>query len=409
MDTRHLEEHFCELTGYMESAGYSEVYLRRFRTEFNWIVSHSEGNQWDSYRDIYDERAVGLSPDAARGSRSILAALERFDVDGVLPNGVKQPSSVHQKGAYYQLCPEFKEVVDRYRAHEEARGKKKASTVGHEASNASCFLLAMQQRGCAAPADITEDDAISFFWSDGELVRGCSYRKNVSAVLKAAASWDPECARVESLLPRLRAKRKNIQYLTEEEVAGLKATVAGEDSELSLRDRAIGLLLMNTGIRSCDVAAMRVDSIDWGNDRISLCQQKTEAPLELPLTPVVGNAIYDYLACERPASDDPHLFLSEAKSHPRLKSVSIGNVVTKVFRLSGIRQQEGDRKGTHIFRHKAASTMLGAGVARPVISHALGHTDPESLDPYLSADLPHLKLCALSIERFPVAEEVFAL
>ena len=408
MDTRHLEEHFHELTEHMESAGYSAHHIRTFRTEFNWIVRHSDGNQWESYQDIYLERSARLRPQTLRAVRCALAALERFDLHGELPSGVKQPTSVNQRSAYSKLSPQYREVIDRYRSCEEKRGKK-GSTISHEASNASCFLLAMQQRGCNELSEIGEEDAISFFWSDGALVRGCSYRKNVSAVLKAAAGGDPECARVESCLPRLREKRKNIQYLTGEEVAELKAFLADRGSGLSLRDRAIGLLLLHTGLRSCDVAAMRIDSIDWANDRISLCQQKTEAPLVLPLTPVVGNAIYDYLASERPASDEPWLFLSEAKSHAKMKSVSIGNVVTKIFRLSGIRQEKGDRKGTHIFRHKAASAMLGAGVSRPVISSVLGQTDPGSLDPYLSADFPHLKLCALSVERFPVPEEVFSL
>jgi hypothetical protein len=34
-------------------------------------------------------------------------------------------------------------------------------------------------------------------------------------------------------------------------------------------------------------------------------------------------------------------------------------------------------------------------------------TAPDSLEPYLRADFIHLKKCAVSIEAFPVSEEVF--
>lgn len=48
------------------------------------------------------------------------------------------------------------------------------------------------------------------------------------------------------------------------------------------------------------MAGLTLDAIDWDGDLIYITQQKTEFPLELPLTAVVGNAIYDYLTSERP-------------------------------------------------------------------------------------------------------------
>ena len=51
--------------------------------------------------------------------------------------------------------------------------------------------------------------------------------------------------------------------------------------------------------------------------------------------------------------------------------------------------------------------MLENGVQQPVISKTLGHSSPQSLEAYLSADFVHLKECALGIETFPVAKGVF--
>jgi len=209
-----------------------------------------------------------------------------------------------------------------------------------------------------------------------------------------------------AFLPALRETRKNVQYLTPEEIQKVKGTLA--DGENPLRDKAIGMLALYTGLRGCDIAGMTLDSIDWDRDLIHIRQQKTEFPLELPLTAVVGNAIYDYLTSERPHTESRYLFVSQNKPYKRLKNGSMGNVAVRIFKAAGIRQLKGDRKGFHIFRHHLATALLGNGIPQPVISRTLGHTSPDSLEAYLSADFPHLKECSINIGCFPVPEEVFS-
>jgi integrase len=122
---------------------------------------------------------------------------------------------------------------------------------------------------------------------------------------------------------------------------------------------------------------------------------------------MVGNAIYDYLSSERPDSGESRLFLSLTKPFTPLDSGSIGNITGKIMKEAKVRQSPGMRKGVHIFRHHVASALLGNGIPQPVISRTLGHTAPDSLEPYLRADFIHLKECALDISGFPIAGEVF--
>jgi integrase len=208
--------------------------------------------------------------------------------------------------------------------------------------------------------------------------------------------------------PKLRCKRKNVQYLTPEEVAALKQTLADESSGLTLRNRAIGILALYTGLRGCDIAALKIASINWEDDLILLEQQKTEVPLELPLSAVVGNAIYDYLNLERPTTDCEYIFVSEHQPKRQLKSKSLSNIFDKIMKSANIRRGLNDRRGLHIFRHRLATELLGNKVSRPVISQILGHISPKSLDVYLSADFKHLKKCSRSIEKFPINREVFS-
>ena len=123
----------------------------------------------------------------------------------------------------------------------------------------------------------------------------------------------------------------------------------------------------------------------------------------------MGNAIYDYLESERPDTGCPRLFLTETHPFSPLSTQGIANIVTKICRIAGVRQNPGDRKGTHIFRHNLASSMLENSVPQPVIIQTLGHTAPDSLEPYLRADFVHLKECALSVEQFPLAKEVLSI
>lgn len=216
-----------------------------------------------------------------------------------------------------------------------------------------------------------------------------------------------QAARILSFIPQMRIARKNIDYLTEDEVDKIRQTLEDEANNLTYKDRAVGRILLHMGIRSIDIAYMKLGNIDWENDLLIFDQQKTSQPMKLPLIPVVGNAIYDYCTMERPSSDSPYLFLSPLAPHNRLTSDGIAYSVQKIMSAAEIRQEKGRRKGTHIFRHHMAITMLSKGVPQPVITGTMGHTAPESLTPYLHADMKHLRECALPLDKFPVSKEVF--
>lgn len=408
MNVQNLQDNYPKLISYMETSGYSKIYIDRLKREIKKILSTVDSKQWSCYRDVYLEYTkTSQSPDYLRNKRTFIGAIEQFDVHGRYPDG-RRRHELFERGAYPLLSSEFKFVIDYYCEAEKKRGKK-VTTIYSESHNASTFFLSLQQKGIDSLVKITEEAVLSIFISPDEtLLRSYSYKKNITAVLKACIPYHSEtCHRILAFLPALRETRKNIQYLTSEEIQEVKEALADGRNPLTLCDKAIGRLALYTGLRGCDIAGMTLDFIDWDRDLIYITQQKTEFPLELPLTAVVGNAIYDYLTSERPHIESRYLFVSQNKPYDRLRSRSIGNVAVRIMKAAGIRQSKGDRKGFHIFRHHLATALLGNGVPQPVISRTLGHTSPDSLEAYLSADFPHLKECSINIERFPVPEEVF--
>jgi integrase len=409
MNVENLRERYPELIAWMKSVGYHKNYTYHVEREIKRIINRADIEGWKSYSDVYHEYASRLkSLHTLQNKRTFLGLIEHFDVYGQYPNG-RRRQKILKRAKYHKLNDEFRAVIDYYCAAEKRRGKKDATIYG-ESSNASSFLYSLQEKGFDSLQSITEVAILSVFVDDeGRLCRSSSHKKNVVAVLKACVPQDPETfTRMLAYFPILREKRKNIQYLLPEEITVLKQVLSDDNAALTLRDKAIGKLALYTGLRSCDIAGLTMNSIDWEKDLIFISQQKTDAPLELPLTAIVGNAVYDYLILERPRTESDHVFVSENRPYIRLENGSLGNISNKIMDAAGIRLTNGDRRGVHIFRHRLATALLGNGVARPVISRILGHTDPDSLDPYLSADFVHLKECALSIERFPMDEGVFA-
>ena len=410
MNVQKLRDNYPKLISYMERNGYSACYVGKIKSEIRRILSRANTKKWQSYADIYEEyREKSSSPTYLRNKLTFLGIIERFNIRGEFPDG-RTRQKVKERGYYQYLSQEFKRIIDNYRDYEKKRGKKKYSTICGESSNAASFLYELQSNGINTPESITQKDVISVFLNDdGTLRRSCSYKKIIAAVFKANIQINPALfSRLLAYLPDLRENRKNIQYLTAEEIVEIKRVLNESKSGLSLRDKAIGMLALCYGLRCCDIAKLRIEEVDLDSDKININQQKTSAPLELPLTASVGNALYDYVTVERPESDCKFIFLSENHPFGRLAEGSIGNVAAKIMKAAGIRKSAGDRKGFHIFRHRLATDLLGKGVAQPIISKITGHTSPDSLETYLSSDFVHLKECALSIEQFPVRGEVFA-
>ena len=409
MNVQNLRDNYLKLISYMETNSYSKTYVDSFKREIKKILASEDSEEWSCYKDVYlGYTKIPYSPNTLRDKRTVIGAIEQFDVHDRYPNG-RRRHQLFERGSYPLLSPEFKSVIDLYHEVEKKRGKKKSATVYTESHNASTFFLSLQQKGINSLGKTTEEAVLSIFMSPDEtLLRSCSYKKNIAAVLKACIPYHPEtCPQILAFLPALRETRKNIQYLTSKEIQKVKGVLADGENLLTLRDKAIGMLALYTGVRGCDIAGLTLDDIDWNRDFIDIKQQKTEIPLELPLTAVVGNAIYDYLTSERPHTESRYIFVSQLKPYERLKNRSIGNVAVLIMKAAGIRQSKGDRKGFHIFRHHVATELLGNGVPQPVISRTLGHTSPDSLESYLRADFPHLKECAISIEGVPVPKEVF--
>lgn len=405
MDVNNLRRVYPLLISYFEENGYSEKYIRSFKSEIRKTLETETNLQIKSYEDYYKSYLTkGLSTKALARRRQVIGLIKQFDCQGKYPSHA-HPYRLFQENRYHTLSPAFMRTVDCW----EARIKEtelKASSIATKRQVFVSFLYHLNSSGAKTFEDVTENMVLSYFFCN-ERPRGYMTCSRLKCIMKECLSYfsDKKYVKILLYLPTIRNTRKNYPYLEEDETAKILSVLKNEFSNLNRRNRSIGLLALLCGIRSCDIANMRLADINWDKETISIIQQKTGAPLILPFCPLVGNTVYDYILHERPKlAGEDHVFLINEREARHI-SRHLNHICENILVEAGIINRE--KKGFHLFRHRFSVMLLNKGVPGPVITAALGHKSPNSLDIYLDSDLTRLKECALGIEKFPISKEVF--
>lgn len=163
-----------------------------------------------------------------------------------------------------------------------------------------------------------------------------------------------------------------------------------------IRDYAILMLLSRYGMRSGEVAALRLDDIDWRKEVIRVQHAKTGATSYLPLLPQVGNAILKYLQKARPETSFRQIFIRNvAPYRPFLTRGGLYTVVRKRLDAAGV--VTSGKRGPHAFRHARAVNLLRAQVPLKEIGDVLGHRSVRSTMTYLKLAVDDLRAIALEV------------
>jgi len=182
---------------------------------------------------------------------------------------------------------------------------------------------------------------------------------------------------------------------TEDEVSKMLGAV-DRGNPKGKRDYAMLLLASYLGLRASDVCQLQFNEINWEHDTISLMQKKTRQRTELPLLPIIGNAIIDYLKYGRPKSECNYVFLQQRPDYTCLSCSTFYNIVSEYILRAGI-TIDNRKHGPHALRHSLAERLLGAHTPLPVISEVFGHTSVKSTNVYLRVDVSKLRQCVLDV------------
>jgi integrase/recombinase XerD len=153
------------------------------------------------------------------------------------------------------------------------------------------------------------------------------------------------------------------------------------------RDYAILLLLSRLGLRAGEVAAIRLDDVDWRSGLL-LVSGKGGRYDELPLAVDVGEAIVSYLR-RRPRCECRALFVRVNAPRHGLNRSTIGSIVREHCRRAGL-----EPVGAHRLRHTAATEMLRAGASLAEIGQVLRHREQKTTAIYAKVDRTALRALA---------------
>ena len=162
------------------------------------------------------------------------------------------------------------------------------------------------------------------------------------------------------------------------------------------RNYAAIMLVAKLGLRVSDIIGLRFSSIDWQEKRLSILQQKTGKPLDLPLPDDVGWAIIEYLKNGRPESDCDNVFIRHNAPYDAMTS-GFGKDIVSAVQKAGVKIPANKTVGMHAFRRSLATALLNNGAKMGDIAQVLGQVRPESADEYINTNADMLRQCGLEV------------
>lgn len=173
---------------------------------------------------------------------------------------------------------------------------------------------------------------------------------------------------------KVKVPRRLILPLSEEVIRKFLANLN------SFRDRAILLLMLALGLRSSEVAGLKIHDIDFEDRRLRI-RGKGDKERIMPLADWVANSLKQYLDYERPRVS--HLSCFVVLKGPRRGLPLSLEGLRKIFRY---RRTNALLKNAnpHRFRHTFCTKLISEGVSLPVVQKLMGHDSIETTLIYIN-------------------------
>ena len=178
-----------------------------------------------------------------------------------------------------------------------------------------------------------------------------------------------------------KAKTHKKSSLTNAQAQKLLAAVKG-DSVISLRDKAIVALALQTGLRTCEISRANVGNFNdcgsyWTLDVIGKGSSTADATVKV--APQVAELINEYLDARGSRALDEPLFKSASNNKTwqgnsygtRLSEQSVGKLIAKYMKVAGIKNS---KTSAHSTRHYTACQALRNGISLLEIKSCLRHS-----------------------------------
>lgn len=276
------------------------------------------------------------------------------------------------------------------------RGVSEKKTIRNYKKILSNFIEYLFDNGISNTSAVTEESIVKYI--ECREYRQKEYIENIRRFMAFLYNENLIPKDYSYIFKQLGKKFKRVKapsFYSPDEIQRLEESIS-RSSNVGKRDYAMVTLCSRLGLRVSDVANLSFSNINWENNSVNILQYKTGNPLILPLLPIVGNAIIDYLRYARPKSTSDKVFLSCRAPYGELNGSSVHSAIAVAFKYSGI-DFDDRHHGGHALRFSLAQRMLDKSVPISIISETLGHTKIDSTRTYVRIDLSHMIGCVLDV------------
>ena len=179
----------------------------------------------------------------------------------------------------------------------------------------------------------------------------------------------------------LRLPRPLPKHLKDTEVKLLLAEVD------NLRDRAIIMLMLRSGLRVGEVANLTLDAFDWSRRRLYIRKGKGGKDRVVYISPDTYRALSQYIR-SRPSCRVKRLFLVE-RGRYKNQPISVRGIQK---RMEAYVRSAGLNASCHHLRHTMATQLLNADADLVTIQDLLGHSRIKTTQRYC-------KVCNLKVQK----------
>jgi integrase/recombinase XerD len=343
----------------------------------------------------------GLGADELTGERAVEFANSRRQsglVSWSSPQSVELPLAyLREVGVVAAPAPvvavgPVEELLDRYRRYLLVERQLSEHTVGGcYVPTARVFLESLGRLGGVELERLSAADVSGFLAAEcakrsvsgardlGSALRSFLRFLHVSGLIELPLVWavPPVANRRDRSLPRGL------------EPAAVRKLLASCDRRRTVgrRDYAVLLLLSRLGLRRGEVAAIRLEDIDWRAGELVIHGKGSREDV-LPLPVDLGEAIVSWLR-RRPRCASRALFVRMTAPRKELTPYAIGSIVREACTRAGL-----PRVGAHRLRHTAATEMLRRGGTLSEIAQVLRHSELKTTTQYAKVDRDRLRTLA---------------
>jgi integrase/recombinase XerD len=271
-------------------------------------------------------------------------------------------------------------------------------TIANRIFYSRMFLQKRFQRNEISVSEIAPKDIENFFIDISKKYRQASLRTAAEALralfrfLSLKSLIDKPLASAVPTIPHPRLQHVP-EPLTDAQIHRLLDSFNRKYRD-GIRGYATALLMLRLGLRSCEVARLSLDDINWREGTVHIRNNKGRRVDTLPLPLDVGDAIADYLKKGRPKTKDRHIFVFHKKAPTGLSPRAVQGPICERFSYF---KERVFGQGTHLLRRTAASRLIQSGQSIKNVADVLRHRSMDTTMIYAKINLPMLSEAALSL------------